>query len=71
MKRIFMPRSVNIMKERLWLVDVLTLKLSKKSWKTYNGALKNASPTDMVVTLNGYAWMLRHPEYDYSKRIID
>lgn len=64
----FIPHPIDPSLERLWLVDVKTLKLSKKSWKTYNGALKNATPTDMVVTLNGYAWMLRHPELDYSKR---
>lgn len=49
--------------ERLFLVDIETLKRSKKSWKTYKGALKNASPTDIIVTSDGYAWMLRHREY--------
>jgi hypothetical protein len=65
----FTPYSIDITKERLWLVNVKTMKLSKKSWKTYKGALKNASPDDMIVTLDGFAWMLKHPEYDYSKRI--
>lgn len=65
----FEAYTIDLTKERLWLVDVKTLKLSKKSWKTYKGALKNASPTDIITTLSGYEWMLRHPEYDYSKRI--
>jgi hypothetical protein len=65
----FTPYRIDPSLERLWLVDVKTLKLSKKSWKTYKGALRNAKETDMVVTLDGFAWMLRHPEVDYSKRI--
>lgn len=41
-----------------------TKDVSKKSWKTYKGALKNCfTKTQMVSTPSGIDWMNRHPEY--------
>ena len=44
--------------------------VSKKTWKTYDGASKNVkTPTEWVITPKGLDWCRRHPEA--SKEITD
>ena len=41
----------------------ITKEVSKKTWKTYNGALNNCkTPTQFVNTLEGIDWFKRHGE---------
>jgi hypothetical protein len=39
--------------------------ISKKSWKTYNGAVKNCKQLDIVIPDDSDVtdWMKRHPEW--------
>lgn len=45
------------------LFNLKTLEISKKSWKTYKGALKNCGLYEIVSTQKGINWALRHPEW--------
>lgn len=44
-------------------IDIITGEISKKSWKTYKGALKNCKSSEIVSTPEGIDWMLRHPDW--------
>lgn len=48
---------------RWYLFNLETKRLSKKSWKTYKGAERNAGRVDMITSLEGVDWFLRHPEW--------
>lgn len=45
------------------LFNLVTYKESKKTWKTYEGAAKNAQAFDIISTPEGIEWMQKHPEW--------
>jgi len=47
----------------IFLFNLKTNSVSKKSWKTYNGALKNAKEYEIPMTEDGIDWCQRHPEW--------
>lgn len=50
-----------------FIYDLVTKTQSKRSWKTYAGAAKHATPTSLIVTKMGIEWMQRHPEWEVSR----
>ena len=55
--------------ETFYLFNVHTLEKSKKSWKTYKGALTNAKEYDIVSTQAGIDWIINHPELKYRQNL--
>lgn len=45
------------------LVNLETMERSKKTWKTYRGALNNASGKDLITTEEGYEWIKNNPDW--------
>lgn len=56
------------MKDGYYIFNLETQKTSKKSWKTYNGALKNCSLLEIVSSLAGIDWILRHPDWIETRK---
>ena len=48
---------------QFFLFNLKTSVVSKKAWKTYRGAVRNASDVDVVTTLDGIDWCKRHPAW--------
>ena len=48
-----------------YLYNLKTKTRSKKSWKTFNGALKNSTEYDVICDSEawGIEWLERHPEF--------
>lgn len=49
--------------ERVYIVNIENCTISKKSWKTYDGALKNCGNNQIPMTFEGYEWYVKHPEW--------
>jgi hypothetical protein len=48
-----------------YLYNLKTKTRSKKSWKTWNGAMRNSTEYDVLCDseAGGMEWMERHPEF--------
>lgn len=49
--------------DNFYIFDLIHCTTSRKHWKTYGGALKNARGCQIVSNLSGISWILRHPEW--------
>lgn len=50
-----------------FLFNLETMTASKRSWKTYKGAVKNVAKTDLICTEDGIAWCKRNLLWCQSK----
>lgn len=50
-----------------FLINLETFQRSKKTWKTYKGASRNASNKDIIATNEGFAWLKNSPNWAKSR----